>query len=164
MNSRHCVTGRRRELGRAVPDLRGVISGVESGELAAVGIDIPIGLPDSGSRRCDLEARKMIGSRRSSVFPAPARAVLGAASYEEALARSRAVTGRGLSRQTFGILPKIAEVDRLMTPERQSHLVEVHPEVGFSVLSGHPMSRHKATPEGHAERLAALRRLFPDVD
>ena len=106
----------------------------------------------------------MIGSRRSSVFPAPARAVLGAASYEEALARSRAVTGRGLSRQTFGILPKIAEVDRLMTPERQSHLFEVHPEVCFSVLSGHPMSRHKATPEGHAERLAALRHLFPDVD
>jgi len=113
-----------------VPNLRGVVSRVDSGELGAVGIDIPIGLPESGSRRCDVEARKMIGSRRSSVFPAPIRALLGATSYEEALSRSRGIAGKVLSRQVFAILPKITEVDHLMTPDCQHQLVEVHP--GFA--------------------------------
>ena len=51
-----------------------------------------------------------------------------------------------------------------MTPERQEHLVEVHPEVCFTVLAGAPMAHHKSKPEGRAERLAALRRVFHDVD
>ncbi len=147
-----------------VPDIAAVVSNVDSGRLAAVGIDIPIGLPDSGSRRCDIEARKMIGPRRNSVFPAPARGLLGSETYEEASARSRAISGKGISRQTFAILPRIHEVDLLMTPDRQRHLVEVHPEVCFTILAGGPMAHHKATNEGRAERLAALRRVFPDVD
>jgi predicted RNase H-like nuclease len=64
--------------------------------------------------------------------------------------------GRGAS--------SIAEVDRLMTPERQRQVVEVHPEVCFTVLAGTVMSHHKATPEGRAERLSALRGVFSDVD
>ena len=38
-------------------------------------IDIPIGLKTGGKaeRRCDPEARKLLGPRRSSVFPAPCR-------------------------------------------------------------------------------------------
>ena len=147
-----------------VTDLTTVIHRLDSGDLAAVGIDIPIGLPDTGSRRCDVEARKMIGPRRSSVFPAPIRPVLGAETYEGALAKCRGVSEKGLSRQGFAILPKIAEVDRLMTPDRQRNLVEVHPEVCFTVLAGRPMSHHKATPEGRAERLAVLRGVFSDID
>ena len=100
---------------RRVDDLSGIIADLDSGRLGAVAIDIPIGLPDEGSRRCDLEARKLIGPRRSSVFPAPFRSVLGALTYEDAAARCRAVSGKSLSLQAFGILPKIAEVDRLMT-------------------------------------------------
>ena len=117
-----------------VTDLADIIDDLDSGRLSSCGIDIPIGLPDSGSRRCDIEARKMIGERRSSVFPAPVRGLLGAATYEEAVARSRAIHGKSLSKQAFAILPKIEEVDRLMTPERQCHLVEVHPEACFTVL------------------------------
>jgi predicted RNase H-like nuclease len=147
-----------------VPDIDSVISNVDSGRLAAVGIDIPIGLPDSGSRRCDIDARRMIGPRRSSVFPAPARGLLGAETYDEAVARSRALSGKGISRQTFAILPKIDEVDLLITPDRQRHLVEVHPEVSFTILAGGPMANHKATSQGRAERLAVLRRVFPDID
>lgn len=147
-----------------VPDLTDIVARVDSGQLRAMAIDIPIGLPEIGPRRCDLEARKMIGSRRSSVFPTPVRAVLGATSYEEALARSRSAGGKGLSRQAFAILPKIAEVDRLITPKRQRQVVEVHPEVCFTVLAGTAMSHHKATPEGRAERLSALRGVFSDVD
>jgi len=147
-----------------MPDIAAVISNVDSGRVAAAGIDIPIGLPDSGSRQCDIEARKMIGDRRSSVFPAPARGLLGAETYEDAADRSRAISGKGISRQAFAILPKIREVDLVMTSDRQRHLVEVHPELCFTVLAGVPMAHHKSTPEGRSERLAALRSVFPDVD
>lgn len=89
-----------------VHDLGRVIGDFESGELAAVGIDIPIGLPEVGPRRCDLEARRMIGARRSSVFPAPMRGLLGAATYDEAVSRAVALSGKGLSRQAFGSCPR----------------------------------------------------------
>ena len=145
-------------------DLTEVMVKVDSGALAAVGIDIPIGLPEHGSRLCDIQARKLVGRRRSSVFPAPARALLGAETFEEASTRSRALTGKGISRQTFGILSKIQAVDLLITPERQRKVVEVHPEVCFTVLTGAPMANAKATTEGRHERLAALRRVFEDVD
>jgi predicted RNase H-like nuclease len=36
---------------------------------AVVGVDIPIGLPEPGARRrADVEARRVVGARRSSVF------------------------------------------------------------------------------------------------
>ena len=147
-----------------VPDITPVIAMIDEGELAAVGIDIPIGLPERGSRRCDIEARRLIGARRSSVFPAPARAVLGSPTYEEANRRSREVSGRGISRQAFNITPKIQEVDLVMTNERQQVLVEAHPEASLAALAGRPMAHHKASPEGRAERLAVLRTTFRHVD
>src|SRR5205085_11931196 len=49
-----------------------------------VAIDIPIGLPDSSSRACDLEARRRLGPGQGSrVFPAPSRAALAGFSYVE---------------------------------------------------------------------------------
>jgi predicted RNase H-like nuclease len=68
-----------------------------------------------------------------------------------------------LSRQAYGLLPKVQEVDRLMTPERQRHVVEVHPEVSFTVMAGRPMAHSKKTPAGRAERLDTLRPVFPDI-
>lgn len=35
------------------------------------------------------------------------------------------------SKQCFAILPKIREVDRFMTPERQRSVFEIHPELCF---------------------------------
>ena len=147
-----------------VADLGDVVGRIESGRLEAVGIDIPIGLPPTGPRPCDREARRLIGLRRSSVFPAPLRGVVGSPTYAEALARCRSASGVGMSRQAFAILAKVEEVDRLMTPTLQDRLVEVHPEVSFTVLAGHPLERPKRTAEGHAERLAVLRTVFPDID
>lgn len=147
-----------------VPDLVPVLALMEAGELSAAGIDIPIGLSDRDPRRCDLAARRVLGARRGSVFPAPVRRVLGATTYGDACARSLAACGKSLSRQGFGILPKIQSVDRSMTPARQEVLFEVHPEVSFTAMAGRPMARYKATEEGRAERLAALRREFPDLD
>lgn len=148
-----------------VADLEGVVVRLDDGRLSAAAIDIPIGLTSIGPRPCDLEARKLLGRpRSSSVFPAPLRSVLGARTFEEANARSRALSGKGVNKQAFAIYPKIAEVDRFMTPERQRSLVEVHPEVSFAILAGAPMTTRKSRAAGREERLAALRSAFPDVD
>ena len=117
---------------------------------AAVAVDMPIGLLDRGPRTCDVEARRRLGPRRSSVFPTPLRPMLHAATYADALAIA------GISKQAFNLLPKIREVDAVMTPRRQRTIVEVHPELCFSRLLGAPCRAPKRTPEGRAERLAGL--------
>jgi predicted RNase H-like nuclease len=133
-----------------------VLARIQAGDLDAVAVDMPIGLPDRGPRRCDGEARARLGTRHSSVFPAPLRALLDAATWEEALASSRALTDRGISRQAFGILPKVREIDQVITPEMQDRVIEAHPEVSFAALAGGPMAHSKKKPAGRAERLAAL--------
>lgn len=145
---------------RAVADLHGVIDDLALGRLCAVAIDIPIGLPDSGSRLADVEARRRVGLRRNSVFPAPARAVLGATTYAEACARSRQASGKAISKQLFNILGKIAEVDALMTPALQERFVETFPEWSLAVLTGEPMVQPKTTAAGRAVRAAALGVVF----
>ena len=132
-------------------------------DVAAIGVDMPIGLPVGGVRACDRAARAVLGPRRSSVFPAPARGVLGAAIWEEANARSRAIDGRGLARQTFGLLAKIAEVDAVLTPAVQRWVVEVHPEVSFAAMAGQPMSFPKRTVEGRTARRALIAERFEGV-
>ena len=113
---------------------------------AAIAIDMPIGLVDDGRRACDVEARHRLGPRRSSVFPAPLRPMLDASTYQDALAIA------GLSKQAYHLLPKIREVDALMTPRRQRTIVEAHPELCFARLIGHPCLAPKRTADGRAER------------
>jgi predicted RNase H-like nuclease len=140
-----------------IANLEPVLTDLESGRMAAAAIDIPIGLSTCERRACDTEARRLIGPRRSSVFPAPVRGVLAATTYAEACEVSRRVCGRGISQQLFNILPKIREVDRLLSPRLQSRLFEMHPELSFAMLAGAPMRSSKRTADGRAERLAALR-------
>ena len=134
-------------------------------EPALVLVDIPIGLPDgSGGRECDREARRVIGPRRSSVFSAPARAVLDATGYEDAKRRSRTAAGGGLNKQAFAIVPKCREVDELLRADAGARRIvrETHPEVCFWALAGRkPMKHGKKTEEGWKERIAVLNRLRP---
>lgn len=124
---------------------------------AMIAIDIPIGLSDNAPRQCDTAARAFLGQPRgSSVFPAPCRCCLGATTYPEACARNFEACGRRISQQCYWILSKISEVDALMSPEIQSFVREVHPELTFKVLSGVPMLDAKRTSPGKAERLAVL--------
>ena len=44
----------------------------------AVGIDIPIGLPQRGRRGCDVAAKALLGAAHARVFLTPPRAVLDA--------------------------------------------------------------------------------------
>jgi len=145
-----------------LPDFRAVLEGFPT---AIIAVDIPIGLPDMGSRQCDVDARRLLGKRGSSVFPAPLRSVLAATGYQEACQLGRQTDGRAISRQCFGILPKIREVDCAMTPEFQQRVFEVHPEVSFRALNrGLPMQYAKKCIDGRRDRLDLLRPIIPVIE
>jgi len=129
-------------------------------------IDVPIGLRDKGDRErvCDLEARRLLGERTSSVFPAPCRDAVSAKSYKQACDINEQRTGRRLSKQTWAIVPKIREVDELLLrdDEAKARIREVHPEVCFWALAGgRPMSYHKSTEQGYLERANMLEFVHP---
>lgn len=128
-------------------------------------IDIPIGLPSAPARGCDVEARRKIGDRRSSVFPAPCREMLGAPDQPAASRIREELDGRGCSKQLFAILKKIDEADRLITLHLQRRVCEGHPEFSFTEMNrGRPMSFYKGRAEGARERVGLLLWEFPDIE
>lgn len=126
------------------------------------GIDIPIGLLDAPRRAADVAARSLLGRAAASVFAAPCRAVVDAfragdlSDHAAATALSRRVTGMGISRQTWNIVPKIAEVDALVDGGATPH--EVHPELAFRLCAGRPLAG-KRSWNGLMARLELLRGL-----
>jgi predicted RNase H-like nuclease len=139
-----------------LPDVAAVLSV----DAAAVGIDIPIGLPSLRPRACDIAARARLGPRRSSVFPSPLRCVLEAPSYAAACETSRAVAGRALSKQAWFLVPRIADADRTLTAADHRRVIEVHPELVFATLAG--VLPPKKDPVGQDLRAQALRAELPD--
>ena len=136
------------------------------GNSSRVFIDIPIGLlKGSGRRLCDEEARrKLRAPRASSVFPPPVRQALSATSYEEASHINRANSEKGLTRQTYAIMPKIKQVDKLLQEDEKAKRIvrEVHPEICFWALAGgNAMKHRKKTSAGFRERLKLLKRFLP---
>jgi pyridoxal kinase len=123
-------------------------------------VDMPIGFLDApdgtGMRACERGARALLGPRRSSVFPSPLRPALYADSYEAANAANRAAGGKGLSKQSFNIMAKMAEIDALMSPDMEGFVFETHPESSFAAITGAPAVHAKKTSAGRAERLAVL--------
>lgn len=118
-------------------------------------IDIPIGLPASGKRECDRIARDLLGPRRNSVFTGVRRPLLSKSTYEEANAWAKR-NGAGISKQLWGIVQKIDEVDNWITPERSRTFREGHPELSFLAAAGGPMKFAKKKPGGETERLEVL--------
>ena len=135
-------------------------------EARFIAVDMPIGFPEraqAGGRACEQLARKLIGLRRSSVFSSPARITLSAGDYAEASRLNRSASDNiGISSQAFNISPKIREIDALMTPDLQSRLAEVHPEVSFRLMKGQELAHAKKKAEGRAERHTLLKQAgFP---
>lgn len=118
-------------------------------------VDVPIGLTDTGARQADKMARQFLRwPRMTSVFSAPIRPVLAAGSPEAASRIRRSVEGKGMSRQAWGIMPKVREMDiavREIDPE-QWMVREGHPEVSFAAWAGHPMQSSKKSSAGREER------------
>jgi len=135
---------------------------VADADLSTIGIDIPIGLPEDWDRQADRTARRYLGRRSSTIFPTPPRELLSLRSYPEANARSRERFGKGLTKQTFNLFPKILEVDQLARVTPPDRLVEIHPECAFVAMSGAPLPP-KRSADGAAARLALLRPLYGDV-
>jgi predicted RNase H-like nuclease len=167
---------------RIVPTFGALLASL-AGQRAVIGLDIPIGLPsgqphDSGVRLADRAARAFLGGHRgSSVFSAPCRPTLFTQDYSAACDAELAARGKKLSKQAFGIIPKIREVDQAMTPAQQlppddvfgTVVREVHPEVAFAVLrgggvAGFGLVSSKRDRLGEAERLALLRPFLPVPD
>src|SRR5262249_5153727 len=126
-------------------------------ECAAIAVDMPIGLPDATPRAADVAARRLLGPRRSSVFPAPVRATLGSPDYRTARDRSLAACGRMLRIEAFNRLPKVREIDEALSSADQARIVESHPELCFATLNhGVPMAHNKKRAEGRSERAGLL--------
>ena len=150
-------------------------------ELDAVAVDMPIGLWAGGGRACDKAAREVLGKRHRSIFPAPAADVLDLfpkmtsesfrnmtlpereRDYNRAKTVNRDRTGKALNRQSFNLVPKIAEVRSYLLglgAEERGRVHEVHPEVSFAALSAQkggdrpfaPMHHRKVAVQGLLER------------
>lgn len=123
-------------------------------------VDMPIGLSLDGDRPCDVAARGFVPGRASSVFNVPVRPVLDTPTYAEATARSRELTGKGLSPQSFGFMRHIREMDQALqdaSPAVRDRTWEIHPEVSFAALSaGATLAHRKKDTAGADLRREAL--------
>ncbi len=126
------------------------------GPVEAVAIDIPIELPADVPRVAEGLARKLLPGRASTVFNAPAAAVLDAADYPAANAANKAALGLGLSKQTWYLVPKIRDVHDWLTTSPSVPVVEAHPEVCFAAMNGGVLVDGKTTAAGEALRRTLL--------
>jgi predicted RNase H-like nuclease len=119
----------RAHVARHLADLVG-----DLGPADAIGVDIPIGGTAAGFRQADRLARPLVGARRSSVFAAPPPDIWTAESYEAANELLSSSGRPKLSRQSWALVPKIREADRVSRSD--DRVVEVHPEVSFRAMAG----------------------------
>jgi predicted RNase H-like nuclease len=140
---------------------------------AVIAVDMPIGLPDHigpNGRESEKEVRRLLGPRKSSVFPIPSRGAVYAQDYPAAcLEAARTSTpSRKISKQAFNIFPKMREIDALlragspMDPPWHERVFEAHPELAFWRLNGERPLTHpkkiggRPNPDGMQERRQIL--------
>ena len=89
-------------------------------------VDIPIGFPKNERRRCDEDARELLGSRGSSVFYPPCRAAAEQDVYAEASKTHKKQIGHGLSQQAYSISEKswrlLTRLERSMRASSARHI------------------------------------------
>jgi predicted RNase H-like nuclease len=114
-------------------------------------IDMPIGLPEQGYRRCDIEARALVGPR---VFLGARWGVWAFRTLSDAnrCYWKKEGLGRGISMQLFCIRDKLRELNELPVPPR---LFEAHPELIFWRIAGRVLES-KNTQTGREERIKLL--------
>lgn len=121
---------------RIMPRFADVLTAPEAPAIVAV--DIPIGLPEyigPAGRGPEGAIRPLLGARQSSVFSVPSRRAIYGSDFGAACAAALATSNppRKVSKQLFGIAPKIREVDAVLRANRDSvkKVHEVHPELAF---------------------------------
>jgi len=141
------------------PDITGLVDLVrERHDVSVVAVDIPIGLPDTGGRQADAEARRALVGKASSVFSTPVRAAVEAATYEEARAVNLAATGgrTSVSAQAYALSEKVLQVDAWVRGRPGARVIEVHPELSFARMAGAPVLARKKDADGVRARREAL--------
>nr|WP_301539395.1 DUF429 domain-containing protein [Nocardioides sp. zg-1308] len=143
-------------VGRTIAELVALVRELHA--VSVVAIDIPIGLPDTGGRQADAEARRVLVGKSSSLFSTPVRAALEAATYEEGRAANLAATdGRtSVSAQAYALREKVLQVDAWVRSRPGVEVVEVHPEVSFARMAGAPVLARKKDADGVRARREAL--------
>ncbi len=133
------------------------------GKEVTIAADVPIGLPSEFPRAAEMQARKAVGPRRSSVFMVPLRSAFAFEDYQQALAHHRKQSGKGFSKQAFNIFPAILDVDQAMQSGliNQSMFYETHPEVCFWAANGfQTLPESKKTVAGLLHRRTILARVL----
>jgi predicted RNase H-like nuclease len=134
-----------------------------TGDCERVVVDIPIGIPSGARIRfCDLEAQKLLGKGSSRVFLAPPREALVSKQPGEFQSVYRHHRGKGAGLPVWGILPKLNEADRLMTPELQDRIFEFHPELAWKRVAG-KLLESKHTKGGLTQRTDIISASVPDL-
>ena len=135
----------------------------EYGDADRLFVDIPIGLPRSERRRCDLKARELLGCRGSSVFFPPCETAAEKPDYEGANDEHRDKMEHGLSQQAYAISEKITEVQSVVGDRFDGRIRESHPELCFAALNGQPVAYPKASDRGRGVRMHLLTEVFDDA-
>lgn len=131
---------------------------------AQVLVDIPIGLPTGSRRRCDIEARDLLGCRGNSVFFPPSKSAATIDDYDEANAKHREEMGHGLSQQAHAISDKINEVQAVVSEAYDGPIYESHPELCFYALNGQPIAYSKSSKRGLTFRRQLLEQKRSGID
>lgn len=129
-------------------------------------IDIPIGLSSRNfSRTVDAKARKLLNTRKSSIFSPPSREALYTESYKEALQINRQIEGKGISIQAYNIAEKIKEVDEWIDRNTLDiEIFEAHPELCFKSLNQNKdLKFSKHDKAGLEERKSILFNISPGL-
>jgi predicted RNase H-like nuclease len=129
------------------------------------GIDIPVGMPDDGTRDCDLLARERLRPHASRVFTGARRWLWQA--FDDPDKANTEATRRGqsrASRQLWHLGTKIMQVDAYIRANASLDIREVHPELVFLRLNRDRPLPSKKSAEGLSLRQRLLRRAgFPDI-
>src|SRR5687767_9096900 len=145
-----------------LPRLQEVLDYRPKCDFAAV--NIPFGYPDLPGqvyRKCDREARGMVGwPLRVNVRPVPSRAALMAKTRKEALALEP-----WLTRNDFRHFKWMKEAATEIAPFHARSWYSANAELSFVHMNGdRPLTYTAYLEEGRAERLELIRQKLPSVD
>jgi predicted RNase H-like nuclease len=108
-------------------------------------VDIPIGLPSDGRRRCDTLAKDLLGCRGMSVFYTPSESAIQYEDYEDAKEEHEEDIAHGLIMQAHNLRDKIREVRAVVGDDYDGLVRESHPELCFAALNGQPIAYAKSS-------------------
>lgn len=120
-------------------------------QYSTIALNAPVGYLNhavTGGRRCDREARALLGRRGSAIKSAPVRLDSQ---------RDIDLLPDELDAISHTLLPRFREVANEMAPFRQRTIYEAHPELSFFQINGEvPMEYSKHSEKGIAERRSLL--------